>query len=62
MNKLEYSVKLKAIFERTNFASSVVVKVPVPPNSANVKIYAAGAGKAKYEPDQNSIMWRIKKF
>jgi AP-2 complex subunit mu-1 len=62
LNKLEYSVKLKAIFERTNFASNVVCKVPVPPNSASVKIYSAGAGKAKYEPEQNAIMWRIKKF
>jgi AP-2 complex subunit mu-1 len=50
-NRVEYSVKLKAIFERSNFASNVVVKIPVPPNSANVKIYSAGAGKAKYEPD-----------
>jgi len=29
-NKIEYSVKIKAIFERTNFASHVVVKIPVP--------------------------------
>lgn len=27
-----------------------------------MKIYSAGAGKAKYEPEQNAIMWRIKKF
>ena len=27
-----------------------------------MKIYSAGSGKAKYEPDQNAIMWRIKKF
>ena len=62
MNKLEYSIKLKAIFERTNFASNVVCKIPVPPNSANVKVYSAGTGKAKYEPENNAILWRIKKF
>jgi AP-2 complex subunit mu-1 len=62
LNKLEYSVKLKAIFESTNFATGVVAKIPVPPNAANVKIYSAGAGKAKYEPELNAIMWRIKKF
>lgn len=50
-NKIEYSVKIKAIFERTNFASNVVVKIPVPQNTASVKIYSAGAGKSKYEPD-----------
>jgi AP-2 complex subunit mu-1 len=53
---------LKSIFERTNFASNVIAKIPVPPNTANVKIYSVGSGKAKYEPDQNAIMWRIKKF
>ena len=61
-NRVEYSVKLKAIFERNNFATNVVCKVPVPHNTANCKIYSAGAGKAKYEPDQKAIMWRIKKF
>ena len=55
-------MKVKAIFERSNFASNVVTKIPVPKNTASVKIYSAGAGKAKYEPDQNAIMWRIKKF
>ena len=55
-------MKIKAIFERTNFASNVVVKIPVPPNAATVKVYSAAAGKAKYEPDQNAIMWRIKKL
>lgn len=34
LNKLEYSVKLKAIFERTNFATNVVAKIPVPSNAA----------------------------
>lgn len=50
-NRVEYSVKIKAIFERTNFASNVVAKIPVPQNTASCKIYSAGAGKAKYEPD-----------
>lgn len=50
-NRIEYSVKIKAIFERSNFASNVTIKIPVPQNTASVKIYSAGAGKAKYEPD-----------
>jgi AP-2 complex subunit mu-1 len=50
-NTIEYSVKIKAIFERSNFASNVVTKIPVPKNTGTVKIYSAGAGKAKYEPD-----------
>ena len=61
-DRIEFSVKIKAIFDKTNFASNVTIKIPVPPNTADVKIYSAGAGKAKYEPDQNAILWRIKKF
>jgi len=55
-------VKLRAIFEHSNFANNVVIKIPVPANTANVKIYGAGIGKGKYEPDKSCIMWRIKKF
>lgn len=50
--RIEYSVKVKAIFDSSNFASNVVVRIPVPRSTANSRIYAAGAGKAKYEPDQ----------
>jgi len=39
-----------------------VIKIPVPPNSADVKIFQHGAGKGKYESDKAAIMWRIKKF
>lgn len=61
-DRIEYSVKIKAIFERTNFANNVIIKIPVPSNTAQSKIFSAGAGRAKYEPDQSAIMWRIKKF
>lgn len=40
--KIEYSVKLRSIFESVNFANNVVVKVPVPSTTANVKIFSAG--------------------
>ena len=50
-HRIEYSVKIKAIFERSNYATNVVAKIPVPPNAAQTKIYSAGSGKAKYEPD-----------
>jgi AP-2 complex subunit mu-1 len=61
-NKVEYSVKLRSIFEAVNFANNVVVKVPVPPTTADVKIFSAGQGKAKYEPEKSLVTWRIKKF
>jgi AP-2 complex subunit mu-1 len=50
------------VFEHSNFANNVVIKVPCPANTASVKIYSAGSGKAKYEPEKSAIIWRIKKF
>ena len=60
--RVEYSLKVRAIFDRSFFASNVVIKVPVPKNTAEARIYAVGTGKAKYEPEQKGIIWRIKKF
>jgi len=33
-NKIELSIRLKAIFEESNFGTNVVCKIPVPPNTA----------------------------
>jgi AP-2 complex subunit mu-1 len=60
---IEISVRVKAIFESTNFANNVVVKIPVPQTTANVRIYSQGSGKARYEPESGHfIMWRFPKF
>jgi AP-2 complex subunit mu-1 len=61
-NRIEYSIKIRAIFESSDIANNVVCKIPVPGNTAEVKIYSAGAGKGRYEPDKSAIYWRIKKF
>lgn len=60
--RIEFQIKLRSIFEHSNFANNVVVKIPVPKNTAGVKIFSQGQGKAKYEPDKAGIFWRIKKF
>lgn len=36
-------------------------QVPVPPNTARCHIHV-GMGRAKYEPEQRSIVWRIKRM
>lgn len=33
-NKIEVSIRLKSIFEESNFGTNVVCKIPVPPNTA----------------------------
>jgi len=61
-SRLECSVKIKGIFERSITAQNVVVKIPTPKNTAKATIRNIGAGRAKYEPQQNAIIWRMKKF
>jgi len=59
--RIEARIKLKSIFEKNIYATNVVLKFPCPKNTAIVNT-SAGIGRAKYEPDQGGIMWRIKKF
>lgn len=37
------------------------IQVPVPPNTARCYIHV-GMGRAKYEPEQRAIVWRIKRM
>jgi len=60
--KIEYSVKVRSIFEHSNFGNNVVIKIPVPNNTASVNIFSTGIGKGQYVPDKSAILWRIKKF
>lgn len=50
-NKIELSIRLKSIFEESNFGTNVVCKIPVPSNTAQVRIFSRGQGKAVYEPE-----------
>eukprot|EP01063_Lacrimia_lanifica_P027078 TRINITY_DN374_c0_g3_i1.p1 TRINITY_DN374_c0_g3~~TRINITY_DN374_c0_g3_i1.p1 ORF type:complete len:436 (+),score=177.38 TRINITY_DN374_c0_g3_i1:90-1397(+) len=59
--RMEVNFKLKASFSGNLNATGVVVKIPCPKNTASCKIIV-GCGKAKYEPENQAIMWRIKKF
>jgi len=48
--KIEARIKLKSIFESNLYATSVVLKLPTPKNTAIVNC-TAGIGRAKYEPE-----------
>jgi len=61
-SKIELSIRLKAIYEETNYGTNVVMKIPVPSNTGQVRIFSSGNGKAVYEPDSSAIMWRFKRF
>eukprot|EP00970_Alexandrium_tamarense_P011638 scaffold2554_cov180-Alexandrium_tamarense.AAC.7 len=59
--KCSINLKMVAEFSEKLFATHVVVKIPVPKNTSKTKIKNS-FGRAKYEPEQNAIVWRIKRF
>ena len=60
-SKVEYSIAIKANYGSKLFATNVVVRVPTPLNAARIT-ERVSQGKAKYEPEQNNIVWKIPRF
>ena len=60
-SKVEYSIAIKANYGSKLFSTNVVVRVPTPLNTAKTT-ERASHGKAKYEPEQNNIVWKINRF
>jgi len=50
-----------ANFSEKLFGTNVVIKIPVPKNTAKAKVKVS-FGRAKYEPEQHAVMWRVKRF
>jgi len=59
--RLEITVKVKANFEAKQSASVVSVIIPVPKTTSKCK-FTKVAGKAKYSPEQNAVVWRLRSF
>jgi len=59
--KVEYNVAIKANYGSKLFATNVVVRIPTPLNTAKITERTT-QGKAKYEPEQNNIVWKIARF
>ncbi|KAL1997593.1 hypothetical protein VTN02DRAFT_1392 [Thermoascus thermophilus] len=59
--KVEYSVAIKANFGAKLFATNVVVRIPTPLNTAKIS-ERTSQGRARYEPEQNNIVWKIARF
>jgi AP-2 complex subunit mu-1 len=60
-SKVEYSIAVKANYGAKLFATNVVVRIPTPLNTSKTT-ERASTGKAKYEPEQNNIVWKINRF
>jgi AP-2 complex subunit mu-1 len=59
--KLLVNLKINADFSMDKKATGVVVKIPMPPTTASARI-TCGRGRAKYEPGERSLVWRISSF
>jgi AP-2 complex subunit mu-1 len=61
MTKVSINLKVIANFSNQLFATHVVIKIPVPKNTCKTKIKKS-FGRAKYEPEQQAIVWSVKRF
>lgn len=59
--RVEYRILVKANFMSKLSATSVVIKVPTPLNCSGANVRVTG-GKAKYQPSENAIVWKISRF
>ena len=59
--KVEYSIAIKANYGNKLFATNVVIRIPTPLNTAKIT-ERTSQGKAKYEPENNCIVWKIARF
>ncbi|RDL39367.1 Uncharacterized protein BP5553_03707 [Venustampulla echinocandica] len=59
--KVEYSIAIRANYGSKLFATNVVVRIPTPLNTARITERCT-QGKAKYEPSENNIVWKIPRF
>jgi AP-2 complex subunit mu-1 len=59
--RLEVRVTIKSVFNHRLFGKNVIVKIPLPPNTAKCSL-RVGAGSAKYKATRSAIIWKINRF
>lgn len=60
-SRVEASITVKSCFDAKLFGLNVVVKIPTPKNTATCKIICTN-GRAKYIPEQDAIVWKVRRF
>ena len=60
-NKLTANLKISADFPEEKRAQGVVIKIPMPPTAAKASIQV-DKGRARYEPGERALVWRISAF
>jgi AP-2 complex subunit mu-1 len=59
--KLLVNLKVNADFSIEKKATNVIIRRPMPPTCASARI-TCGRGRAKYEPGERALVWRISSF
>lgn len=60
-SKVDYQIAVKSLFPSKLFASNVVIRIPTPSNAINVNLRSSH-GRCKYEPSENSVIWKVSRF
>eukprot|EP00128_Syssomonas_multiformis_P011724 Colp12_sorted_trinity150504_noHs@32634 len=60
-SRIEAKVIVKADFRPRLVATNIEIKIPTPTSTAKVHLSCI-AGKAKYKPAENAIIWKIKRM
>ena len=60
-SRYDFRVAVRSSFRAEQFANDVKVVIPVPRNTATCKIVVT-AGRAKYVPEHNAILWKVRRF
>ncbi len=58
---LAVNLRVSADFPEDKKAHNVVIKIPMPPTAAAAR-FTVSKGRAKYEPAQRALVWRISGF
>ena len=60
-NRLGFNISVKSSFDRNNYANKVAISIPLPSNVSHV-FTSTISGRAKHEPENGGVVWRINKF
>jgi AP-1 complex subunit mu len=58
-SRVEYLIKAKAQFKSRSTANDIVIDIPVPADCDSPQLKAS-VGTVSYEPEKNSMVWKIK--
>jgi len=60
-SRVEASITVKSNFDAKLFGTNILIKIPIPKNTSTCKLICTN-GRAKYFPEQDAIIWKIKRF